>query len=372
MQVSFCRLRTHQWCFILCNIVLFHALLFGADFIEEYFLQSVPVSYTDAKFVEIRDRARKLDMHPMKDNISKSYVISGSDVCSDRDVFLLSVIFSSPENKTRRDLIRHTWANVTEFHNLVVASIFALGRPVSETTQSEILDESQIHKDIIEGSFIDAYHNETLKTVMMMEWIVTFCPNAKFILKTDEQMFVNVKSLADYLQSLKTHPEDIYTGRVIHQNIPDRDPQSLNFVPMASYSENYYPDYCSGTAFVMSQDVARKVYIVSEDVTTLVPSDTFIGICAQRAGVVPIHSSRFSGTRHIRYNRCCYKFIFSSSTVAEEEEGDLSIVWSDMNKGEDCSVLETYYGLVSCKVWTYLDKFKHFNMEKIKKGALSF
>ncbi|KAM8934307.1 beta-1,3-galactosyltransferase 9 [Pelodytes ibericus] len=370
MQVTFCRLRTHQWCFILFNVVLFHALLFGADFMEEYFLQSSPFSYTDAKFMEIRERARQLDLHLQKDNISKSYVIAEQELCSSgRDVFLLAFIFSRPENKTRRNTIRGTWGNVTAFKGRLVITIFALGFPALETTQTEIVEESQTYKDVIEGSFLDDYHNETLKTIMIIQWVVTFCPNARFILKTDQNMFVNIKSLADHLLGLETHPGDLYTGRVIHQSNPDRDPHSPDFVPLSSYSETFYPDYCSGAAMVMSQDVTRKVYLVSHEVTPSVPSDVFIGICAQRAGILPIHSSRFSGTRHIRYNRCCYKFIFSSSV---EEDKEISLAWRDMNESEECTIVKTYYGLVSCKVWTYIDRLNYYNKEKVKGRVLSF
>ncbi|XP_063791979.1 beta-1,3-galactosyltransferase 9 [Pseudophryne corroboree] len=365
MQVMLCRLRTHQWCFILFNIILFHALLFGADLMEEYFLQSIPFSYTDGKFVEIRERARTLDMNFLKDNISKSYVVSGSELCSGREVFLVLSVFSSPDNMSRRESIRKTWGNTTTLHGHAVISVFMLGRSAIESVQLDILNESLAHMDIVQGSFLDTYPNETFKTVMMMEWVVTFCPNARFILKADQQVFVNVESLVGFLLSLETHTDDIYTGRVIHQSLPDRDPHSPNFVPMSSYSETYYPDYCSGSAMVVSQDVARKMYLVSGKVTLLVPSDVFIGICAHWAGVVPIHSSRFSGDKHIRYNRCCYQVIFSSSSVADEE---LSLVWKDLEEGDRCSKLEIYYGMVSCKIWSYLDRIKYFNTGRIKDG----
>ncbi|XP_075042438.1 beta-1,3-galactosyltransferase 9 [Mixophyes fleayi] len=368
MQVTLCRLRTHQWCFILFNIVLFHALLFGADFMEEYFLQSVPFSYTDGKFVEIRERARTLDMHFLKDNISKSYVVSGSELCSNGEVFLVLSIFSSPENQSRRERIRKTWGNATTLYGHVVISVFMLGSSAVESVQHDVLNESQVHMDIVQGIFLDTHPNETFKTIMMMEWVVTFCPNARFILKADQQVFVNVESLVGFLLSLETHTDDIYTGRVIHQSIPERDPHSPNFVPVSSYSETYYPDYCSGSATVFSQDVARKMYLVSDKVTPVVPSDVFIGICAHWAGVVPIHSSRFSGDRHIRYNRCCYQIIFSSSNVDDKE---LSVVWKDLKEGDRCSKLETYYGMVSCKVWSYLDRMKYFNMANTKDGAWS-
>ncbi|XP_006017002.1 putative UDP-GlcNAc:betaGal beta-1,3-N-acetylglucosaminyltransferase LOC100288842 [Alligator sinensis] len=369
MQVTVCRLRTHQWCFILFNVVLFHALLFGGDLLEEYFLRSLPITYTDAKILEIREKARKLDMEPHKTNISKSYIISGSEACSNQEVFLLTIICSRPENRTRRDAIRQTWSNMTSIRGYTVLTLFALGKPSAETMQREINEESQKYSDVIEGNVLDSSRNQTWKTVMSMEWTVTFCSHARFILLTEEEVFVSLPSLVEYLLSLRTHLEDIYTGRVIHQGVPDRDPQSPGFVPLSQYPDEYYPDYCSRTAFVISQDVARKVFIASKEVPVSVPPDVFVGICAKNAGIIPLHSSRFSGKRHIRYNRCCYKFIFTSSEMADDE---LVQEWQEISNGKDCTLLETYYGLVSCKVLTYFDKFKHFNIDVIKKEALHF
>ncbi|XP_018429436.1 PREDICTED: putative UDP-GlcNAc:betaGal beta-1,3-N-acetylglucosaminyltransferase LOC100288842 [Nanorana parkeri] len=365
-KVALCRLRTHQWCFILFNIALFHALLFGTEFMEEYFLQAVPFSYSDEKFVEIRERARMLDMHLLKDNISRSYAVSGSEVCSRQEVYLLLVIYSSPENKTRRERIRNTWGNTTSVQGYVVTRVFMFGRADSEIVQSDIFNESQVHQDIVQGGFLETYTKETTKTIMMMEWIVTFCPNARFILKADQEMFVNVRSLAGYLLNLESRMDDIYIGRVIYHSVPDRDPQSPNFVPISAYSQTYYPDFCSGSAMAISQDVLRKMYLISGKVNALLPSEVFIGICAQWAGVTPIQSSRFSGSKHIRYNRCCYQVIFSSSNLDDME---LSTVWKDLKDSNECSKLETYYGLVSCKVWSYLDQFKYFSRSKTGNGG---
>ncbi|XP_074871842.1 beta-1,3-galactosyltransferase 9 [Carettochelys insculpta] len=367
--MMFCRLRIHQWCFIIFSIMLFHALLFGGDLLEKYFLHSLPVTYTDMKILKNREKAQKLDMEPLKANISKSYIISSSEVCSDQEVFLLTIVFSSPANRTRRNLIRQTWGNVTGIRGYAVLTLFALGKPASETIQLDISEESQKHGDIIEGIFRDSSENETLKIVMSMEWTVTFCSNARFLLKTDEEVFVNIPSVSEYLLNLGTHLEDIYIGRVIHQEMPDRDPQSPGFVPFSQYEKEYYPDYCSGMAFVISQDVAQKIYVVAKETSILVPPDVFVGICAKNAGIAPIQSYRFSGKKHVRYNRCCYKFIFTSSGMEDDE---LPKEWREISNGKDCTLLETYYGLVSCRVLTYFDKFKHFNLETVKNEALHF
>ncbi|XP_069861105.1 beta-1,3-galactosyltransferase 9 [Dipodomys merriami] len=367
LPVTFCRLRTHQWCFILFNVILFHALLFGGDFVEEYFLHSLP--HVNMKVLEIKDKARKLNMEPLRNHPSKYYVLSQSEVCKGKNIFLLSLIFSSPGNGTRRDLIRRTWGNVSSVQGHSVLTLFALGMPVLVTTQKEIDKESHKNNDIVEGIFLDSLENQTLKIIIMTQWAVTFCPNAMFILKVDEEMFVNLPSLVDYLLNLKEHLEDVYVGRVNHQDAPNRDPQSKEFVPLSEYPEKYYPDYCSGEAFIISQDVARMMYVIFKEMPIMVPADVFIGICAKSLGLKPIHSSRFSGKRHIRYNRCCYKFIFTSSQTAETE---MLLAWKEINDGKECSLFEIYYGLISCKLLTYLDSFKRFHIGTVENNVMYF
>ncbi|KAF2987214.1 hypothetical protein EK904_010216 [Melospiza melodia maxima] len=296
--MTLCRLRTHQWCFILCNVLLFHLLLFGADLLEQYFLQSLPLSYTDAKALEIRDRARKLDLDPLEANLSSRS--SSAVTCSNQEIFLLIVVCSSPENRTRRDAIRQTWGNATASRAYSVLTVFAVGKAASASTQLEVQEEAQRHRDIIEGSFIDSPQTQTQKMLMSVEWTVIFCPRARFILHTAQDVFVGVPSLAGYLQSL-AQQEDIYLGR--------------------------------------------------------------------RAGISARHSSRFAGDKHISYNPCCYKFIFTSSAMREDE---LFTDWKETSDGEDCSLLQTYYSLVSCKVLTYIDNFKQFSLDRIKNELLHF
>lgn len=363
-QLTLCRLRTHQWCFILFNVLLFHLLLFGADLLEQYFLHSLPLSYTDAKALELRDRARKLHLDPLQANLSDPS--SSTATCPDQEIFLLIVVCSSPENRTRRDVIRQTWGNTTGSRGYTVLTLFAVGKAASASSQLQINEEAQKHRDIIEGSFIDSPQTQTQKMLMSVEWTVTFCPRARYILHTAQDVFVGVPSLAEYLLSL-TQLEDIYLGRVVHHGLPDRDPQSPAFVPPQQYPEEFYPDFCHGSAFLMSQDVARKVYVAAREVPLAVPPAAFVGICAKRAAITARHSSRFAGDRHISYNPCCYKFIFTSSHMREDE---LFKGWKETSDGESCSLLETYYSLVSCKVLTYIDKFKGFSLERIKNELL--
>ena len=39
----------------------------------------------------------------------------------------------------------------------------------------------------------DTYNNLTLKTLAAFDWMLTFCPQAEYLLKTDDDMFIQVK-----------------------------------------------------------------------------------------------------------------------------------------------------------------------------------
>ncbi|KAM6431066.1 beta-1,3-galactosyltransferase 9 [Liasis olivaceus] len=322
----------------------------------------------DMKVLKARESAQMLDMFPLKANISKAYVISNSEACSKREIFLLVLIFSCPENLSWRNAIRKTWANVTYVQGYATLVLFVLGKPSSATTQLEVIRETDQQQDLIQGTFLDTPENQTLKIKRAIEWIVTYCSEARFILKIDEDMFANLQTLVEYLLNLRTHPEDIYLGRLI-QDIPKKDSQNGSFTSIKKYPEQHYPNYCSVTAFVMSQDVARKIYVTAREVSPSLPPGIFVGICARAAGVVPMHSSRFSGKRHIWYNRCCYKYIFTSSV---SKTSQLLQEWEEMKAGKDCTLLETYYGLVSCRIMTYLDGLKDSSIDTIPKEALQF
>lgn len=361
LQCSLCKLRTHQWCFLLFNVLLFHALLFGADFVEEYLLQPTPGVYSDGMVVEIREKARKLDLSNTKENMSQAYPISNPDACRNSDLFLLTLVFSSPANITQRDAVRTTWANRTLIQGFPVRILFFLGSASSSSAQEALMRESDLHADMVQGQIVSdsSLRGPTERTVLALRWVITFCPMAQFVLLTQDSVFVNLPAIGGYLLGLHRHPEDLYLGRVIQKDSPDRNPSSPGYMSPALYPDKYLPEYCEGTAYVLSQDVVRKIYVASAAVHAPVPADVYLGLCAQKAGVAPTHSSRFPGEKHIRYNTCCYQYLFNSAGMKSKE---LEKVWTHLGQTDGgCSLVQTYYGLVTCKALTYLDKLSFLN-----------
>jgi Galactosyltransferase len=90
-------------------------------------------------------------------------------------------------------LCRFTWG--TYGHQKDIAVGFLVGGVADEKVRSALYSESELHGDIIQSHVFDSYDNLTLKTVSALEWIDTYCYQVKFILKTDDDMFINVPRL---------------------------------------------------------------------------------------------------------------------------------------------------------------------------------
>lgn len=360
-QCFLCKLRTHQWCFLLFNVLLFHALLFGADFVEEYLLQPTPGVYTDGMVIDVREKARKLDLSIARENISKDYTIANPSVCRNSDLFLLTLVFGSAANFTQRAAIRRTWANQTLIQGLPSRVLFFSESSQTSAAQKALMAESDLYGDVVQAHSVgdSSLRGPTERTILALRWVITFCPAARFVLLTKDSVFLNLPTIGGYLLGLHRHPENLYLGRVIQRESPDRDPKSPGYMPPALFPDKYLPEYCDGTAYALSQDVVRKVYVAASAVRLPVPVDVFVGLCAQRAGVAPTHSARWVGDKHVRYNACCYRYLFNSARMTPDQ---LDRVWTDLRQKDGrCSVLQTYYGVVTCKTLTYLNKLPFFS-----------
>jgi len=47
---------------------------------------------------------------------------------------------------------------------------------------------------------VDSYNNLTLKSVMMLKWVSANCRSVRYIMKTDDDMFVNINNLVSLLK----------------------------------------------------------------------------------------------------------------------------------------------------------------------------
>lgn len=168
---------------------------------------------------------------------------------------LVIFVSSSPENIERRHAIRATWGRITKGIKL----FFMLGVVKNASIQYSIDTEFLVYLDIVQGNFIDSYKNLTYKFIMGFKFVIYYCSNTKFVMKTDDDTFVNMPIVRKYL---KTIPLD--QGHLISCNKLDgyttARSESKWQVSFEEFPPKVYPIYCSGFAVIFSYETVFDIY----------------------------------------------------------------------------------------------------------------
>ncbi|XP_041529326.1 beta-1,3-galactosyltransferase 5-like [Microtus oregoni] len=257
--------------------------------------------------------------------------------CKQKPPFLVLLVTSSHKQLEARMAIRKTWGRETKVQGQPVKTLFLLGASDSPDEMNATAQEGKQHHDIIQKDFKDVYYNLTLKTMMGMEWVHHYCPQAAFVMKTDSDVFVNVGYLTDLLLK-KNKTSRFFTGYIKSNDLPIRKKSNKWFVSKFEYPQDKYPPFCSGTGYVFSSDVASKVYDVSDSVPFLKLEDVFVGLCLAMLKIQPeeLHTEPTFFPDSLRFSVCRFQKIVTCHSVTPQ---DLLIYWQilENSQEQDCS-----------------------------------
>ncbi|XP_033747155.1 beta-1,3-galactosyltransferase 1-like [Pecten maximus] len=255
------------------------------------------------------------------------FIIREDDTCSKgrEETFLLIAVCVSSSGFKQRDAIRNTWGSIVHNNNKVKL-IFIIGNPNDTTIQRAILNESKHYHDIVQDNFVDSYRNLTLKSIFMLKWTSKFCVKTSYLLKVDDDMFVNVPYLIDYLNA--TQIRNAVIGQRIAASNPIRNKTSKWYTSEQMYRDRFYPYYTSGTSYVISGDILTKLY----ESTFLEPffwlEDVYItGLCRKRIKANIIDNWDFS-CLYRPPRGCSYKHAISGHRNTPEE---IIQIWLEFN-----------------------------------------
>ena len=75
--------------------------------------------------------------------------------------------------------------------------MFCTGSTLDENIQRSLEEESQEYRDLVQGDFLDNYYNLSYKAIMGNLWVAEFCSQAEFLVKTDDDMFVDMYEVGE-------------------------------------------------------------------------------------------------------------------------------------------------------------------------------
>eukprot|EP00058_Branchiostoma_floridae_P017358 XP_002602846.1 hypothetical protein BRAFLDRAFT_128942 [Branchiostoma floridae] len=253
-----------------------------------------------------------------------TFTLNNPGKCKGEDVFLLIIVTTPPESKAQRQAIRNTWGDEINIPGIgAIRTIFAVGVSDDAGIQQTLQDENEMFRDIIQESFTDAPRNGTLKTVMCLKWAFQFCPNAKYVMKTSPDTFVNIFSLVTYLKGLpESEASELMLGWVITDKKPTRDPNGpwkYWYVPNDVFPGDTFPPYVWGFAYVMSNDMPWLLYETSLTTKYLFMADIYLGICLEKLGIAPRHHSGFCHY-DVNINSCGFEWLVVSRGAGNPEK----------------------------------------------------
>ncbi|EDW35140.1 GL24759 [Drosophila persimilis] len=220
--------------------------------------------------------------------------------------------------------IRQTWMHYGSRRDVGMA--FVLGRTTNVALNESLNKENYIYGDMIRGNFIDSYFNLTLKTISMLEWADTHCPSAKFILKTDDDMFINVPKLLGFIDARYKSERAIY-GRLAKNWKPVRAGRSKYYVSHKLYTGLQYPPFTTGPAYLLTGDIVHELYVESLNTFYMHLEDVFItGIVARTLKIKRVEANAFRNSR-IALSPCKIRNVISVHMIKPSEQYHL---WRDL------------------------------------------
>ncbi|CAH8525395.1 unnamed protein product [Schistosoma haematobium] len=222
---------------------------------------------------------------------NSKFIFSQSNFCNKQtNLWILIIVHTHPNHRQKRDLIRGTWGSLSRVNNRKIGVLFFMGLSNNFNEQKLIEEEEQIHGDIVQRAFLEDYYNMTRKHITIMEWISKgYCNNVPFLVKVDDDTFVDIFHLTRYLELKYNNLKGLFYCTAT-SNVKVVRPNSIKHskwqISEKEYPEKIFPTYCEGFGYIMDMKLAPYLYWCSMFQPPIWIDDVYVtGILAQNLGI---------------------------------------------------------------------------------------
>jgi hypothetical protein len=158
--------------------------------------------------------------------------------------------------------------------------------------------ENNVEGDIVQQDFNDNYYNNTIKAMMALNWISTFCKNAKYIQIVDDDMFINFQNALGFLEDKRESGRFyLYAGYQIREPVPDRNLESKWYISPNHYSFDCFPPYIAGGYVLMNFRTVAAFQKIIPYIPIMPFDDVYFGIVSQKLAIIPSHINTLDVSR---------------------------------------------------------------------------
>ena len=231
------------------------------------------------------------------------YIYNPRDTCKRRKVDILFVVPSEPINSFRRRKVRKSSLySYTSDEANNAALLFFTGVPSPDSRnggniRENIDGESDEHGDIVQQDFVDVYRHLRLKAVSMLQWAATFCFTAKYVIRTDDDVEVNVTDIVSAINRIGEQHADFVLGQIVENRLVARSNQSKYFVSHEEYPEVTWPPFALGGLLGYPVTTVRLLYEAALRVPPVWLDDVYItSFCREHVNVTLLSDPAFTFT----------------------------------------------------------------------------
>uniref|UniRef100_A0A3Q0KJU7 Hexosyltransferase n=2 Tax=Schistosoma mansoni TaxID=6183 RepID=A0A3Q0KJU7_SCHMA len=222
---------------------------------------------------------------------NSDFIFSQSTYCyKQTNLWILIAVHTHPNHRQKRDLIRGTWGSLRRVNNRKIGILFFMGLSNDLKEQKLIEEEERIYGDVVQRAFLENYYNMTRKHITIMEWISQgYCNNVPFLVKVDDDTFVDIFHLTRYLELKHNDLKGLFYCTAT-SNIKVVRPNSIKHskweISDKEYPEKIFPTYCEGFGYIMDMKLAPYLYWCSMFQPPIWIDDVYVtGILAQNLGI---------------------------------------------------------------------------------------
>lgn len=178
------------------------------------------------------------------------YLINESNACKKKVPTMLLAVAGAVYGFERREIIRQTWGKYAETEN--VKLLFFVGVNGDPETQKNLLAESLDNHDIIQENYIESYWNLTRKTIGQIKWKKEFCPESEILAHLDDDVFIDVPKILDYLTNQKNTKFKSWIGCMWKMGGAPVRRTGKYAVTEDEFAASKYPGSCMGPCYFIS------------------------------------------------------------------------------------------------------------------------
>ena len=256
------------------------------------------------------------------------------------DTFMIVLVHSHPSYRGKRQAIRQTWGRPIQAPQQVtwprypsccsgIRLFFVVG--VDGQFEAAIRDEQTQSDDIIQGDFIDSYRNLTLKSLFGLKIVAEMCPNVKYLMKSDDDMFINLPFMIERLGELQLKRSIM--GPLI--NFSDVKMTGKWAMTDNEFPFPKFPPYLAGSAYVITTDIVVELLVTSDYVPYIFIDDVYVtGILGRILNVTLVDGkTRFEFARvWSRAASACAIMSRHVMTSTRMTPKKLSEIWNRLHK----------------------------------------